>query len=650
MILKNPILSYMIMRHLASILLLLISACVVKSAEPSTKADSLLRALESSGNNYTLQADIHRQLYDLYIVNDLPAAIKIAGRHMAVALKTGNASLRSEAESWKGYIYYNQGKNDSSLYFFNLALNDLQASPDKKKEAEIMNNIANIFRVTARYDTAMTIYIDLLKYYESEKNTEKQGKLLGNIGSLYYTAGNFDKAKEYTLKALDIQRTTKDRRATAVSLVNLSVFAINAGNYPEGIMYGDEAINLLKDIDRNYYAAALVRVGYCYYMTGNRAKALDYNGTAIDIYKQNNNSRGMMEAYRQSGDYLIESGRYDEALKLGKEALQVADTTNRLDMRLLYDMLKRSAIWLNKPEEALFYSQEQIRMKEEDLNSEWADKISEIETKYNTEKKELEIAVLSAKAKTGRLFIILLMIILLTGSITGYVLIKNQRQKAVLSAQRIKELEQEKKITATNSLLEGETKERARLSRDLHDGLGGMLSVARLKISTMKGNLTIPEENVATLNTAIDLLDNSIKELRRVAHNLMPESLMKYGLNAALTDFCRSTGKVTYHFFGEDKRHDDKLEIAAYRIVNELVNNALKHSQAESINVQLITDDNRVHIIVEDDGRGFDLKSAEANGGTGLKNIRSRVTSFGGKIEMITAPGQGTEVNVEFNS
>jgi signal transduction histidine kinase len=639
------------MRHFTSILLLFISACVVKSADPSTKADSLLRVLASAeNNNYTLQTDIHRQLYNLYLVDDLPSAMKIANCQMEVATRANVASMRSEAESWKGYIYYNQGKNDSSLFFYNLALNDLKSSPDKKKEVEIMNNVANIFRVTAKYDTAMTIYIDLLKYYETVKDVEKQGKLLGNIGSLYYTAGNFDKAREYTLKALEIQRTTTDKRAIAVSLVNLSVFAINAGNYQEGIRYGDEALNLLKDVDRNYYAAALVRVGYCYYMTGNRNKALDYNRTAIDIYKENKNSRGMMEAYRQSGDYLIESGKYDEALKLGKEALQVADTTNRLDMRLLYDMLKRSAIWLNKPEEALFYSQEQIRMKEEDLNSEWADKISEVETKYNTEKKELEIAVLTARTKTSKIFILSFLIVLVIGSITAHILLKNHRQKVALASQRIKELEQEKKITATNSLLEGETKERARLSRDLHDGLGGMLSVARLKISTMKGNLTIPEENVAAFNTAIELLDNSIRELRRVAHNLMPESLMTYGLNAALTDFCRSTGKVTYHFFGEDKRHDEKLEIATYRIVNELVNNALKHSQAENINVQLVSDEDRLHIIVEDDGRGFDLKKAETKGGTGLRNIRSRVTSFGGKIEMITAPGQGTEVNVEFNS
>lgn len=638
------------MTKLILTLILLFSVEAAFSSDPSLKTDSLRNALAStSKNDYAARTVILRQLYDLCLVNDLPAALSVANMQSEIARKTGDGSLKTEADSWKGYIYYNQGKNDSSLYFFNLALAGMKEAPDRKKEAEIMNNIANIFRVTAQYDTAMTIYVDLLKFYETQADTAKEGKLLGNIGSLYYTAGNFDKAKEYTLKALDIQRKTTDKRATAVSLINLTVFALNAGNYQDGIAYGDEAINLLKEVDRNYYAAALLRVGYCYYMTGNRDKALDYTRTAIDIYKENNNVRGMMEAYRQSGDYLIESGKYEEALKLGKEALSVADTTNRLDMRLLYDMLKRSAIWLNKPEEALFYSQEQIRMKEEDLNAEWADKISEIETKYGTEKKELEIAALTARTRTGRILIVSLFVILIIGSIAAYNIHKNNRQKVILASQRIKELEQEKKIAAANSLIEGESTERARLSRDLHDGLGGMLSVAKLKIATMKGNLTIPEENVAALNTAIELLDTSIKELRRVAHNLMPESLMKYGLNAALADFCRSTGKVTYHFFGEDKRHDEKTEIAAYRIVNELVNNALKHSNAENINVQLIHDDGRVHLIVEDDGKGFDATLAESNGGTGIKNIRSRVTSLGGKLEMITAPGRGTEVNVEFN-
>jgi two-component system NarL family sensor kinase len=638
------------MRHFISFLFLLIAFNHLSGQVPVSKTDSLQKAfILTPADNYPAQSRILHQLYDLYLIDNLPAALSVAKRQIILAERNRDLNGKTEAESWIGYIYYNQGKNDSSLFFFNMALEKIKVNPDKKKEIEILNNVANIFRVTAKYDTAMVIYTNILKYYESVNDIEKQGKLLGNIGSLYYTAGNQEKAKEYTLNALEIQRKTKDKRGTAVSLVNLSVFALNKGDFKEGIKYGDEALALLKDIDKNYYAAALIRVGYCYYMTGNKDKAIEYTHTAINIYKENKNARGMMEAYRQEGDYLIESRRFSEARILGKEALQVADTSNRLDMRLLYDMLKRSAIWLNLPEEALFYSREQIRMKEADLNEEWAGKIAETEAKYNTAKKELEITVLKTEKKTNKILILSLLSILAAGAIIGFFIYKNQKQRQLLATQRIKELEQEKQITAAHSLLEGETTERARLSRDLHDGLGGLLSVAKLKMSSMKGNMTIPEENVASLNSAIDLLDTSIKELRRVAHNLMPESLMKYGLNAALSDFCLSTEKVKYHFFGTDRRPDEKTEIATYRIVNELVNNALRHSEAENINVQLLIDDSRLHVTVEDDGKGFEMSKIEGVGGNGLKNIRSRVTSLNGKLELFSEPGKGTEVNVEFN-
>lgn len=154
----------------------------------------------------------------------------MAYRQYSISEKTGDVNVKGEAEASLGFIYYNQGKNDSSLFFYNKALESLKIQPDKKKEADIMNNIANIFRVTAKYDTAMTIYTNLLKYYESVNDIAKQGKLLSNIGSLYYTAGNQEKAIEYTLKSLAIQRKTSDKRGTAVSLVNLSVFALNKGD------------------------------------------------------------------------------------------------------------------------------------------------------------------------------------------------------------------------------------------------------------------------------------------------------------------------------------------------------------------------------------------------------------------------------------
>jgi len=633
---------------LLSALLLILHSAVAQDNDSS--ADSLKTALLSVGrDDHSGRLKILSELYNLYSLGDLPSALSIARQQMLAAEKASLDDQIAEAAGNIGYTMYMQGHNDSALFFLNRALVIYERLRAADKAAVAKNNIANIFRITAKYDTSLVLYNELLNYYESVNDRSKTAQVLSNIGSLYYTAGNQEKAKEYTLRSLEMQRTTGDARSLAVSLVNLVVFSLNNSEFEEGIRYGDEAIGLLRDIDKNYYAAALIRTGYCYYNTGRKEKALDYNRMALEIYRENNNSRGMMEAYRTQGDYLYEMKRYAEAREYGLEALQAADTTNRLDLRLIYDLLKRTAIWLNLPEEAINYSQLQINMKEADLNDEWASRIAEAEARYDTEKKEVEIKNLKTHRRIQLILIILLVTLLATGTLAGFSIFRNLKQSRLLALQRIKELEKEKRLTATMALLEGENSERARLSRDLHDGLGGMLSVAKLKISNMKGSLTIPEEHVASFNTAIDLLDSSIKELRRVAHNLMPESLVKYGLHQALSDFCSSTGKVSCHFYGSGRRLDDKLEIAIYRIVNELVNNALKHSMADMINVQTIVDESRVSVVVEDNGKGFDSVAAEAGEGTGLKNIRSRINSLGGKLEISSSPGKGSEINVEFN-
>ncbi|HCX99772.1 MAG TPA: histidine kinase, partial [Bacteroidales bacterium] len=222
-------------------------------------------------------------------------------------------------------------------------------------------------------------------------------------------------------------------------------------------------------------------------------------------------------------------------------------------------------------------------------------------------------------------------------------------QKRKLAERKIVQLEQEKQLIATQSVLEGETAERARLSKDLHDGLGGLLSVAKHKIANMKGSLTIPEEQVGTFNSALEMLDNSIKELRRVAHNLMPESLVWYGLNSAISDFCNNVDKAKYHFYGTEKWYFEKLEVAAFRIVSELVNNALKHANASKISVQLVQEQDRISITVYDDGCGFDAKSFDRSKPGGLNNIQARVISFNGRIDILSSSEKGTEVSVEFN-
>src|SRR5690606_6364047 len=138
-----------------------------------------------------------------------------------------------------------------------------------------------------------------------------------------------------------------------------------------------------------------------------------------------------------------------------------------------------------------------------------------------------------------------------------------------------------------------------------------------------------------------------ISELRRVAHHMMPESLLRYGLKASLTDFCAAIPIAEVHYFGDEVRLSEKVEIMIYRCIHELVNNALKHAQANHINVQLVQEEDRLSFTVQDDGVGFD--QSQTTEGMGLQNVRQRVTAFQGEIHIYSS-GQGTEIHVELEN
>jgi len=210
----------------------------------------------------------------------------------------------------------------------------------------------------------------------------------------------------------------------------------------------------------------------------------------------------------------------------------------------------------------------------------------------------------------------------------------------------VKQLEQEKQLVATQAVLDGETQERSRLARDLHDGLGSMLTGVKLNLMEMKKGAKLEYPDVERFDKALGLLDNSVVEMRRVAHHLMPDSLSRLGLKPAVEDFCRSLAPtVVFDYFGDEKRLDPMMEVVIYRSIHELVNNALKYSGASQILVQLMQEPNRISFTVQDNGCGFD-PSMETNG-SGLRNIRNRIASFGGNIQIDSRMGEGTEINGE---
>jgi signal transduction histidine kinase len=268
-----------------------------------------------------------------------------------------------------------------------------------------------------------------------------------------------------------------------------------------------------------------------------------------------------------------------------------------------------------------------------------------MEVKYETEKKEALIVSLEKEKELliwlGVAAILLLMLLI------GLLFYRHRLylQKRKLAEQQLQQLEQEKQLRATQAELDGETSERARLARDLHDELGGLLSVVRLNMSEIKSQSSLEQQDAIRFSNASDILDKAIVEMRRIAHHMMPESLLQHGLQTSLEDFCQAIEGVNFQFYGDARSLDDRLAVVLYRCTYELVANASKHANATLINVQFLIDENLISLTVQDNGTGFDPETVKA--GAGLNNIKKRISVYKGKINIDSSPEKGTEITIE---
>ncbi len=314
-----------------------------------------------------------------------------------------------------------------------------------------------------------------------------------------------------------------------------------------------------------------------------------------------------------------------------------------------------------KYKEALNYRKQYEVLNDSIVGEKSKSNINLLEAKFEADKKESLITQLEAEKQIQQLqlqqkslwnYILLgatLAILLLS-----LLLYRNYIHKQRLQQQRITDLEREKHLTAAEAVLKGEEQERTRLAKDLHDGLGGMLSGIKYSFQTMKENLIMTPENLQSFERSMDMLDSSIKEMRRVAHNMMPESLVKFGLDTALRDFCTEIGQsgalqINYQSIGLNQDNLEKTAaIAVYRIVQELIGNILKHASAKTALVQVAKNELHLTITVEDDGKGFDTTMLQTSKGIGWTNIQNRVDFLKGSLTIDSQPEKGTSVHIEF--
>lgn len=320
-------------------------------------------------------------------------------------------------------------------------------------------------------------------------------------------------------------------------------------------------------------------------------------------------------------------------------------------------MLAHSYDRCGRPREGFKLLINRQRIRDSIFKAETAEQTAHYRTLYETERKEKENAELAKQntqkeleiahqIKNRRMLVAGFMIftlVLLIAFLYAYSKYKLKKQK---ETDRQMAEQQQLRFAA---VIEAEEKERKRIAGDLHDGIGQTMSAAKINLSMLQNELPFAsEEQRSAYEKITSLVDEGCKELRSVSHSMMPNALLKSGLANAIRNFINRIDhrvlSVDFYTEGLEESLDVNKEVVLYRIIQECVNNVIKHAGASKLHLSLIKDEEGISVVIEDNGSGFAEHSAEQAEGIGMSNIRSRIAYLKGTVEWDTAPGRGTAV------
>ena len=594
----------------------------------NARVDSLEAALRSS--NPPKDEELLRA-YDELMRGWLPYDGKKAeyyGRKaLALSYELDGLNVRQNVIRHFAQMHYAREEHDEAIRLFQwaLAVVDTMEQSGRYKQMDIddarsctYGAIGNDYNIQDKNHLAIHYYQLALPIFEKYNWTESQTILYHNIGELYLTMGNLQEAERNYLMAVKKSEASGDSLMMAIARKGLFKVYTRQDDYKQ--------------------AKATAEKCYAYYHPHRTEEPEDYPVVLAAMTRLNmmngHENLTVAKTYIQEALTLADSLRFEDksdvyaaacevamAEKQWQQALGYALQTIRPDSLATtadascYKMLAEIYTQLGQKDKASLYINKVYEVMTRYATDHYQSGFSQMEVLYETEKKEAQIAALD---KERGLYLWLLAaaigLIVLLAVLFIYRHLAHRRQKALLAA----------KVA-----LETEAKERHILARELHDSLGGMLSLLRLKIG---GN--------ASKDETLRLLDTTHTELRRISHHLMPEELLRGGLVSALRDFARSVPGAAFQTYG-DIRLSKEWELTLYRCAYELVNNAMKYAEATHIDVQLMQTAHEVTLTVSDNGKGM----GDGNG-MGLQNIRERIEPYHGTLRIVSGENEGTEINL----
>lgn len=654
----NPVALFYYIRMMKRIVLTLIFA--VSYLLFFSQTDSLNAIINSKAHD-TVKLKALSELVWLTAGSDSEKALALADQQFELAQKTKLNKFIANAYNDKGIVLIRKSDFQEALKNHQQALALRIKTGNENDIASSYSKIAYCYCEMSNYLAALEPAQKALSIYEKLGQKVYESYMLNTLCNIYVNLRRFDNLRTSAEKSLKIATEMGDKFSMATALNYIATSYESLNKLDEAIKFEERAYSIYKELgDTSTIASSLNNLAYFHRKNYNDKAALKYYLEALDLIKYSNDPNSKAVYLHNIGSIYLSLKNYNASEPFLIDASKLASEQKLSDLQvLIYKSFGDLYVSTGRPDQATKAYTRYMELKDSLFSTETAEKLSEMEVKYETEKKEAANKLLRSENETktaelsrSRIIQIFLIVGLLLIMLVSYLLYVRYKlkQKQILAKEMLHQQELRSK-----AVIEAEEKERVRIARELHDGIGQQLSAAKMNISGLEGALKLNTEDEKTmLKNALDLLDESVKEVRAVSHSMMPNALIKSGLVSAVREFINkisSAGnlKINLEIIGLQQRLDPTVENVLFRVLQEIVNNIIKHSRASTVGIQFIKHETELTVLVEDDGVGFNVSEQlnREDAGIGLKNIQSRIEYLNGEVYFDSFPGKGTTITIE---
>lgn len=621
----------------------------------SSKVDNNAKA-----NSYFLLSNFYRNTDSLLSKNYL-------GKGKSLSAKTPlNTAKYHYYEGW----HFLESNKEKAAASFQKAIQEFSKIKTEEADFYIASSWYN-YGVTQKNKEGYPFLVKILveksiPQVEKYKDHKTLGQFYSQLAIILTYNSEFAKAFEYNTKAIKIlEKNASHSPELFFAYLNTASNFCYQAKGDEAKKYLDKAEKLIQPYPESSSNASYYYGKTLYFITKQKnEEALPMIEKGLVYAKKSNQHLLAQMFYMNKYDILRKQNKLNEAKNVLENILSektlIIDANNR---KAFYNQLSSLNEQMGNLKEALIWEKKYSKLNDSLSSENVKLELNKLETKFRTAEKQKEIANLNAEKAQKELeinkknqylwllgFAFLFLIILM---IAIYFYTKKlAKQKEINHNQKLKEIAQQEELKITKAILEGEEKERERVGKDLHDGLGGMLAGVKINFSAWASQ-NLEQKNKDNFNEILNQLDYSVSELRNISRNLMPESLLKFGLETALKDLSEFYTRKDLHIDFQPIDINPNLPLAIkiniFRIVQEILANAVKHAEAENILLQCSQSNDVFMITIEDDGKGFDENSHSKTKSMGLHNLKTRVDYLKGKME-INSDHEGTVINIELNT